>query len=85
MNNVKMMTAAEMENINGGHEPYIDPSRIGIELPNHRSGLLDHTGLFPDVDWHGLARRRRPDAPDMIDPDLLHRLTEEIKDITPLQ
>ena len=78
MKNMKMMTAAEMEKINGGDRLYNIPAEIRKELPERGVGL-------PDDSWLERARRRWPDAPDMIDRELLHRLKEQILELDTLQ
>ena len=70
MNNMKMMTAAEMEKVNGGRY-YLHNAPMGIrqELTSRRSRLLDQVDLFADDGciW------RQPENPDMIIPDFPRR------------
>ena len=75
MNNMKMMTAAEMEKVNGGR-CYLHnaPMEIRQELTRRRSGLLDQVDLFAD----GSCLKRRPEDPDMIIPDYPRKITEQI-------
>ena len=78
MKNMKMMTAAEMEKISGGDGLYNTPAEIRRELPGRGIGL-------PDESWLERARRRWPEAPDMIDPELLRKLKEQILELDTMQ
>jgi len=78
MKNMKMMTAAEMEKINGGHRPGNDPFEITLEKVRRTERPFD-----PDFFEHGIPQRW--EFPDMIDPELLRELTKQLQGIDNLQ
>ena len=82
---MKNMTATEMEKINSGHGPSNTAFEISLESTRRETGRPDGIDPFANGNWLKDARRHWPEAPDIIDPELLHKLAEEIREIDTMQ
>ena len=74
-NNMKELNMNEMEQVNGG---YLDNDLAALrqQLTRRRIRLIDNIDLLIDDDCF----RRRPENPDRINPDLLRRLIEQLRE-----
>ena len=73
MNNIKMMTAEEMEMVTGGRELGSGRTRATKATRSYRVRITERPKLIPD----GGCFPRPPKDPDMINPDLLRKQFEE--------